>query len=62
MYNHVRDELVDDGLVIEREAYAWMDTDGNIVQETNTFGCRVTHTIDGPDWVLVMYEVVRNIN
>ena len=40
----------------------WMDIGGNIVQETNAFGCKVTHNIDEPDWVLVMHEVGGNTN
>ena len=62
MYDHIGDELVDSGLANEREVAAWIDIGGNIVQETNVFGCKVTHNIDKPDWVLVMGEVGGNTN
>ena len=62
MYDHIGDELVDSGLANEREVDAWIDIGGNIVQESNAFGCKVEHNIDKPDWVLVMGEVGGNTN
>ena len=53
---------MDSGLANEREVAAWIDIGGNIVQAKNAFGCKVTHNIDEPDWVLVMDEVGGNTN
>ena len=62
IYDQIREKLVDVGLATEREVPAWMDIDGNIVLETSAFGCKVTHDIDHPDWILIMDELGGNTN
>ena len=53
---------MDSGLATKREMSVWMDIGGNIVQNTNAFGCKVAHNIEKPAWVLVMDEVGGNTN
>lgn len=62
MYDQIGEELVDAGLATEREVAAWMDIHGKVVHETDAFGCKVTHDIEEPDWVLLMDEVGGNTN
>ena len=54
--------MVDAGLATEKEVAAWMDIHGKVVHEIDAFGCKVTHDIDEPDWVLLMDEVGGNTN
>ena len=39
-----------------------MDIYSKVVHKTDAFGCKVTHDIDEPDWVLLMDEVGGNTN
>ena len=44
------------------EVAVWIDIHGKIVHQADSFGCKVTHNIDEPDWVLLMDEVGGNTN
>ena len=60
MYNGVITEFVDAKVAVERDSPAWMDRTGNVVEESEAFGCKVTHDIIHPEYVLVMDEVGGN--
>ena len=40
----------------------WQDKDGDICDEANAYGCKVTHEITHPEYCVVMDEVGGNIN
>ena len=62
MYQQVGEELVDAGLADHMDESVWMDAHGSIVEESDTYGCKVNVNIIDPDWVLVMDEVGGNTN
>ena len=62
MYNQMGEEFVDVGLATEREVAVWMEIHGKFVHKIATFGCKVTHDINKPDWVLLMDGVGGNTN
>ena len=60
MYNGVIAEFVDAGVAKERELLVWMNRFGNEVEEKDAFGCKVTHDILHPDYIICMDEVGGN--
>ena len=62
MYRHIYEEMELSGVAKRRDEPVWMDRDGNIVEEVNAHGCKVTHDFIRPDMCLVRDEVGGNIN
>ena len=62
MYDCVGIEMVEAGIDVEREVPIWMDSKGNICEEHEAFGCKVTHDIIHPDYAIVLDEVGGNTN
>ena len=62
MYNCIADELVDAGLAEVLPTPVWMNTKGEEVSAEDSFGCKVTHNITHPDYVIVMDEVGGDTN
>ena len=51
---------MDANVAVEREEPVLMNRQGNVYEENDAFGYTVTHGINGPDYILVMDEVVGN--
>ena len=62
MYRQVGEELVDTGLADHMDGAVWIDTQCYILEESDTYGCKVNLNITDLDWVLVMDEVGGNTN
>ena len=62
MYTHNYEELVDAGVAKLLNTPEWQDKEGNIVEEPDAFGCKVTHQLTHPDYCIVMDEVGGNIH
>ena len=60
MYEGVGDEFIDAGVAVKRDSPAWMNRQGDIVEEEEAFRCKVTIDITHPDYVLVLDEVGGN--
>ena len=58
--NKIIVEFIDAGVVEKRTEPAWMDSGGNVVNEEDVFGCKVTHNITYMDWIIVLNEVGGN--
>ena len=60
MYNHIYDEMVDANVASIYEDPMWQDCDGTRCNESNSFGCKVTHNLTHPEMCIVMDEVGGN--
>ena len=60
MYDLIIDEMVDAGVVKKLDVSQWMDINGNIVEESEAFGCKVTHEVTCPKNCFVVDEVGSN--
>jgi len=56
MYNCISDELVDSGIADKLSTPVWINATGEEVSIEDSFGCKVTHNIKHPDYVLVFTE------
>ena len=62
MYKHIYDEMELSGVAKRMDEPVWMDRTGNVVEEVDAFGCKITHEFTRPDMCLVGDEVGGNIN
>ena len=62
MYECVGDEMIDAGIIVRRTTPTWMNSIGEIVEEEDTFGCKVLHDIVHPEYAIVLDEVGGNTN
>ena len=60
MYLHIGEEMEEAQVAVKLDDPVWMDKDGNIVEEGQAFGQKVTHRITRPDMFLVGDEVGGN--
>ena len=60
MYNHVIEEMCNDGVAEKLDYQIWMNRDGEECQPIEAFGCKVTHRIKHPDMCIVGDEVGCN--
>ena len=60
MYDGVSTEFVNTGIIVELKESQWMDRGGNIRNEKDTFGCKVTHDINNPGYITVIDKVGGN--
>ena len=60
MYAHIYAELVDAMLATILDSPEWQDLNGNRCEESEAFGCKVTHTLTHPEMCIVMDEVGGN--
>ena len=62
MYGQCSDRMVRAGVAKKRIEPAWIDDNGNACDESQAYGCKVTHDLIHPDWCLVGDEVGENIS
>ena len=62
MYRHNISEMEEAGIAVRSNIPAWMDHEGNIVDEGNAYGYKVKHNIVWPDYYIVADEVGINIS
>ena len=62
MYNQCIEQMVRAGVAKKRMEPAWMDEKGQVCDESQAYGCKVTHDLIHPDWCLVGDEVGGNIS
>jgi len=62
MYSFSEENLVDCGLAKKLDNPVWMDCAGNIVDEKDACGCKVTIDITHPEMIVVADEVGGNTN
>ena len=60
MYVEVAKEMIEAGVAKIFPTPVWMDRDGNIVEEENSYGCMVTHDIVRPECCFALDEVGGN--
>ena len=60
MYDKIGGEMVDTKIAVPLVEPFWMDRDGNVCEEKDAFGCKVTHKITHPEYVIVFYELGGN--
>ena len=62
MYKHTIIEMVEAGVARKLDEPTWMNRHGEVCDENESFGCKVTHQIIHPDMCLVGDEVGGNIS
>ena len=62
MYDHNYEEMEVAGVAKRRAEPVWMDRNGNICDEKDALGCKVTHDLIHPEMCLVGDEVGGNLN
>ena len=62
MYDQCIEQMVRAGVAKKRIEPAWMDEKGQVCDESQAYGCKVTHDLIHPDWCLVGDEVGGNIS
>jgi len=62
MYDHNYEEMEAAGVAERREEPAWMDRNGNICDEKDALGCKVTYDLIHPEMCVVGDEVGGNLN
>ena len=62
MYECVGEEIIDAGIAEKLTLPVWMNSIGEIVEEEEAFGCKVTHHIICPEYAIVLDEVGGNTN
>ena len=60
MYDFVYEEMEDNRVAVWLDNLEWQYCNGNICDQNNTAGCRVTHNITQPERCIVMDEVGSN--
>ena len=60
MYTHDYEAMEDAGIAKVLDLPVWMDKDGNLCSEDESFGCKVTHDLQYPEMAFVMDEVGGN--
>ena len=62
MYDHCYHEMEVAGVARKLDEPVWMDSEGNVVDEGDAIGCKVTHEFLHPEYCVVGDEVGANIN
>ena len=62
MYRHNISEMEEAGVTVRSNILAWMDREGDIVDEGSAYGCKVTHAIVRSDYYIIADEVGNNIS
>ena len=62
MYNQCIEQMVQAGVATKRAEPVWMDETGKVCDESQAYGCKVTHDLIYPEWCLVGDEVGGNIS
>ena len=57
MYELIIEELCLAGVAEELDTPKWMDMNGKEVDEELAYGCKVTHAVTYPEWIIFMDEV-----
>jgi hypothetical protein len=60
MYDDIEEELIDAGLAIKNMEYEWMNKEGEICEENDSFGMKVSIKITHPHLCFCMDEVGSN--
>ena len=62
MYDHNIEEMEEAGVAKRRDIPVWMDRTGNVCDESEAVGCKVTHDLIHPEMCVVGDEVGGNLN
>ena len=62
MYEHNYEEMEMAGVAVRLDEPVWKDRSGNIVEEADALGCKVTHDLIHPEMCIVGDEVGGNLN
>ena len=62
MYTHIIHEMVGTGVAEQLHEPEWMNRDGDIVEQKDSFGCKVFHRLVRPDMCIVGDEVGGSIS
>ena len=60
MYESIKEELVAAGVAVKLDTPVWMNGDGDVVDEQDALGCKVSSDITKPEMCLVADEVGGN--
>ena len=60
MYDKIGEEMEDAKVAVRLAEPIWVDRDGNVCDEKDAFGCKVTHQIIHPEYVIVFDELGGN--
>mmetsp|Transcript_25328 Transcript_25328/g.29833 ORF Transcript_25328/g.29833 Transcript_25328/m.29833 type:complete len:154 (+) Transcript_25328:717-1178(+) len=60
MYDSISEEMVSAKVAVKLPDPVWMDAKGNLVDEGDAYGCKVTHDIVRPEMCVVADEVGGN--
>ena len=62
MYNHNYSKMEETEVATLLPSPEMMYKEGKIVEESEAYGCTCSHSLDHPEYFVVMDEVGRNIN
>ena len=62
MYDQIGDDTVDDVVAEKLAKHVWVDTDGNLVDEKDTFRFKVTNDMLYHAMTMMMDEICDNTN
>jgi len=62
MNDEVYEGMVDCGVASKLDHPVFMDRNGSIVSKNDAYGIKVTHSIDHPDYYMVVDEVGSNLS
>ena len=63
MYDHIYNNMCYTGVIRKPQEATWMDSEGNVVEdESQAYGCRVTHNLIHPEMCAVGDEIGGNIS